>query len=222
MTSIDNALLPGVMDDLREIYSTLQMPLITEMEESRQTGPFEVLFATVLSLRTKDTTTIDAAQRLFDRYPDAPALMEADEALVRELIYPVGFYKRKAGQIIKIARILVEQYGGEVPDDLEVLLSLPGVGRKTANLVLAKGYGIDAVCVDTHVHRILNRWGYLMTKTPEKTEMYVRAHMDRKYWIELNDILVAYGQNICGPISPLCSKCPITDRCPRLGVKYSR
>ena len=141
---------------------------------------------------------------------------------IERLIYPVGFYRTKARVILGICRNLLERFGGRVPDEIDDLLTLKGVGRKTANLVVTMGYGKPGICVDTHVHRISNRLGYVRTRTPEETEMALRARLPRRYWIGYNDLLVAFGQNVCTPISPRCSTCPVRALCRRVGVKSSR
>lgn len=185
-------------------------------------SPFRILIATLLSLRTQDSTTIGAARRLF-ALADSPAGMLAlDERTIAETIHPVGFYRQKARQILEISRLLAGRRGGEVPADPDALLALPGVGRKTANLVLSLGFGRDAVCVDTHVHRITNRWGYVRTKDPEETEAALRAKLPRPYWIDVNRLLVQFGQAICRPVSPWCSRCPVARWCRRRGVTSKR
>jgi endonuclease III len=184
--------------------------------------PFTVLIACLLSLRTQDRTTDAASERLFKLAKTPAAMLKIPLPLIRKAIYPVGFYNTKAVGILKISEILVKQYGGKVPDTLEKLLELPGVGRKTANLTLTLGFGKPGICVDTHVHRICNRWGYVKTKTPDDTEMALRKKLPTRYWIELNDLLVTYGQNICQPVSPLCSQCKLRTICPRRGVTFSR
>jgi len=184
--------------------------------------PFRVLVSCLLSLRTKDETTGPAALRLF-ALADTPADLAAlDEGRIAKAIFPVGFYRTKARTLRDISRILVERYAGQVPDDLEELLTLKGVGRKTANLVLTQGFGKAAMCVDTHVHRISNRWGYVRTKDPHATEMALRRKLPRPYWIDYNDLLVAFGQTICKPTSPLCRRCPVATYCPRRGVTRHR
>jgi endonuclease-3 len=144
------------------------------------------------------------------------------EERIAELIYPVGFYRNKARSIVQICTILIEQYAGAVPSDLDALLALPGVGRKTANLVLTAGFGLPGICVDVHVHRICNRWGYVNTRDPDKTELALRAQLPPEYWISINSLLVTLGQNICTPTSPRCSACPIAAYCLRIGVTRSR
>ncbi len=196
-------------------------PVITFMAQAGQT-PFHLLIATLISLRTKDETTGPASQRLFARAETPDAMLALPEEEIAKLIYPAGFYRNKAKTIRAVCRELVERFGGQVPDDLDTLLSLPGVGRKTANLVVGEGFGKPAICVDTHVHRISNRWDYLRTETPEETEMQLRAKLPQEYWKLFNSHLVALGQTICKPISPLCSRCPVADLCPRRGVTTHR
>lgn len=210
-----------VMERLRAAAPTWNAPVVTLMAKQNR-SPFHVLLGCLLSLRTKDETTAQAVERLF-------ALGETPETLARvplktleKAIYPVGFYRTKARRIREICRLLLERHGGQVPSQLEALLELPGVGRKTANLVVAKGFGLPAICVDTHVHRITNRWGYLRTRTPVETEFALRKCLPEEYWIEINDLLVAFGQTICKPISPRCSACPVHEFCARRGVHRSR
>jgi endonuclease-3 len=184
--------------------------------------PFRVLIACILSLRTQDATTAAAAARLF-AVADAPATMVRLPApRIARLIYPVGFYRTKARQIVGICRALLDRFEGRVPDTIDDLLTLDGVGRKTANLVVTMGYDKLGICVDTHVHRISNRLGYVRTRAPEETEMALRATLPRRYWIGYNDLLVAFGQNVCAPISPRCSTCPVRPLCRRVGVTSAR
>ena len=192
------------------------------MVERVSRNPFDVLVSTVLSLRTKDETTEPAAKRLLGRAGDPEGMLALSEATIAKLIYPVGFYRRKAGQLREASRLLLERHGGKVPGEMEALLALPGVGRKTANLVLSAGFGIPAICVDTHVHRITNRWGYVRTRTPEETETALRAKLPGRYWLTINGLLVQFGRAVCQPISPRCSGCPIGARCPRVGVGRHR
>lgn len=195
-----------------------QVPVVGHYADS----PFTVLISCLLSLRTQDKTTHAASERLFQMAQDPQKMAALPAATIEKTIYPVGFYKTKAVNIKEICRILLSRYDGQVPDDLDELLKLPGVGRKTANLVVTIGYGKAGICVDTHVHRITNRWGYVQTKTPEKTEMALREKLPRRYWLIINDLLVAYGQNICKPISPYCSRCRIRRYCAQTGVERSR
>ena len=199
-----------------------QVPIVGVIAEHAADRPFETLISTILSLRTKDKVTAEASRRLLSRAstPETLALLPSEE--IERLIYPVGFYRTKAGSLIEICRRLQSDYAGQVPRSLDELLKLPGVGRKTANLVLTVGFGDYGICVDTHVHRILNLWGYVSTRTPEETEFALRAKLPKKHWITCNDILVAFGQNLCVPISPWCSRCPVAAYCPRIGLKRSR
>ncbi|MFC1845210.1 exodeoxyribonuclease III, partial [Thermodesulfobacteriota bacterium] len=183
-----------------------------------QTGdPFKILVATILSARTKDETTAKASSRLFKRVSDLDSLTNLDETTIAKLIYPVGFYKNKA-KYLKALPAAMLQFGGRIPDDVESLTKLPGVGRKTANLVVAVGFKKPAICVDTHVHRIMNIWGYVETKTPLETEMALRQKLPEKYWITINSILVAFGQGVCKPVRPHCDRCIIAEMCPQIGV----
>ncbi len=184
--------------------------------------PFRVLIACILSLRTQDATTAGASGRLFPLADTPAAMLRLPPPRIERAIYPVGFYRTKARVIHSICRDLLERFGGRVPDEIDVLLTLKGVGRKTANLVVTMGYGKPGICVDTHVHRISNRLGYVRTKTPEQTEMALRAKLPARYWIGYNDLLVAFGQNVCTPISPRCSVCPVRALCRRVGVTASR
>lgn len=189
-------------------------------KESRD--PFRVLIATVLSLRTKDRTTADASARLFAMATTPAAMAQLPERRIASVIYPVGFYRTKAKSIRALCRQLMEHHGGLVPKTIDELLALPGVGRKTANLVVTVGFGLPGICVDTHVHRISNRWGYVKTKSPDETETALRAKLPRRYWIIFNDLLVPYGQNLCAPISPWCSRCRLEPMCDRVGVTTHR
>lgn len=209
------------VERLTESYAQWQAPIITFIA-NRGASPFEILVSTILSLRTKDEVTSAAASRLFDKARTPDGLLAIGEQTVAELIYPVGFYPTKAKRLMQISQMLLEQYDGKVPDTMDQLLALPGVGRKTANLVLLEGFKQPAVCVDTHVHRISNRIGYVVTKTPDKTEMALRDKLPHKHWIKYNELLVAFGQVICRPVSPFCSRCPVAQMCPRIGVIKSR
>lgn len=184
--------------------------------------PFRILVSCLLSLRTKDKVTAVASARLFRRADTPAKMLQLREGTIARLIYPVGFYRTKAKVIRGVCRTLIDQYGGQVPDSLDELLKLKGVGRKTANLVVSTGYGKPGICVDTHVHRISNRWGYVKTRTPEETEQALRRKLPRRHWIVFNDLLVSFGQNICKPISPLCSRCLVERHCARVGVTRSR
>jgi endonuclease-3 len=196
------------------------VPAVTQVAARRD--PFAVLVSTVLSLRTKDDVTAAASARLLARAPGPAALLRLPAPRIERLIFPVGFYRVKARHLRAIARLLLERHGGRVPADLDPLLELPGVGRKTANLVLVLGFGLPGVCVDTHVHRISNRLGYVRTKDPFATEMELRRKLPRRHWLTVNDLLVTFGQNLCGPLSPKCSTCPVAGDCARVGVTRSR
>jgi endonuclease III len=189
---------------------------------AESTHPFRVLVACVLSLRTQDTTTGPAAARLFALADTPAAMLRLTARRIERAIYPVGFYRTKARAILAICHALLTRFGGRVPDDIDALLTLPGVGRKTANLVVTVAYGKPGICVDTHVHRISNRLGYVRTRTPEATEAALRASLPRRYWIGYNDLLVAFGQNVCTPVRPRCSTCPVRPFCPRVGVSAAR
>ena len=183
-----------------------------------QTGdPFKILVATILSARTKDETTAKAATRLFKKAPDLEALAQLEESVIAKLIYPVGFYKNKA-RFLKALPAAMEKFGARIPETVEELATLPGVGRKTANLVVAVAFNKPAICVDTHVHRIMNIWGYVQTKSPLETEMALRQKLPGKYWIGINSILVVFGQAVCKPVRPHCDRCIIAKRCPQIGV----
>jgi endonuclease III len=189
-------------------------------EDSRD--PFRILISCLLSLRTKDEVTGEASARLFRRADTPETILKLREGTIARLIYPVGFYRTKAKVIRGVCRTLIDQYGSRVPDNLDELLKLKGVGRKTANLVVSVGFGKPGICVDTHVHRISNRWGYVKTRTPEETEQALRRTLPRRHWMVFNDLLVGFGQNVCKPISPFCSRCPVERYCARIGVARSR
>ena len=184
--------------------------------------PFRTLISCILSLRTKDATTAAASSRLFARANTPAAILALAPKTLERLIYPVGFYRTKARVIRGICRDLIDKFDGRVPDEIDALLTLKGVGRKTANLVVTEAYAKPGICVDTHVHRISNRWGLVRTKTPDKTELALRAVLPARHWLEYNGILVAFGQTICQPVSPWCSRCKISALCPRIGVTHSR
>lgn len=184
--------------------------------------PFQILISCILSLRTKDKTTAEATNKLFSIAKTPYEIIHLTTKEIENLIYPVGFYRTKAKRILEISKILIEQYNGSVPDDLDHLMKLPGVGRKTANLVITEAYDKHGICVDTHVHRIMNRLGYIKTKTPKETEFELRKKLPLKYWKIINSLLVKLGQTICLPISPLCSKCQIIQYCNQIGINRNR
>ncbi len=202
-------------------YRDWNPPIITFIA-NRGATPYEVLVSTLLSLRTKDEVTCVAADRLLKAANTPEKMLTLTAKQIEKKIYPVGFYPTKAKRLLEISKILIEKFGSIVPDDIDTLLELPGVGRKTANLVLVEGYKIPAVCVDTHVHRISNRIGYVKTKNPDQTEFALRKKLPQKHWARYNELLVAFGQVICRPISPFCSKCPVSDMCKKVNVDRSR
>lgn len=206
---------------LRREVPKWEKPIVTAVAETSH-SPFHVLMSCVLSLRTQDTTTAGATRRLFDLADTPEKILKLSAKRIEKVIFPVGFYRTKAKAIRKICRALIEIYSGRVPDEIDELLKLQGVGRKTANLVVTLGYRKPGICVDTHVHRISNRWGYVRTKNPEETEFALRKKLPPQYWIEYNDLLVTFGQNLCKPISPLCSQCPVERYCDKAGVKIHR
>jgi endonuclease-3 len=184
--------------------------------------PFRILVSCLLSLRTKDETTGPASARLF-ALADTPAgILALPRRTIERAIYPVGFYRTKARVLHRVCRDLLARFDGRVPSDLNDLLTLHGVGRKTANLVVTFAFGLPGICVDTHVHRISNRLGFVRTRTPDQTEQALRRRLPRPHWIGLNDLLVGFGQNVCRPASPHCSRCPVHGLCPRVGVGRTR
>jgi endonuclease-3 len=218
---VTNRTISKVFDLLRVAVPMWSAPVVTQMATLSR-DPYLVLIACLLSLRTKDETTGPAARRLFALADTPQQMLTLSAAQIEKAIYPVGFYKTKAQTVLDISRVLVEQYGGRVPDEIDELVKFKGVGRKTANLVMTQGHQKLGICVDTHVHRITNRWGYVETKAPDETEMALRAKLPQRHWIEINDLLVAMGQTICHPTSPKCSLCPIEKYCAKIGVARSR
>lgn len=198
-----------------------ELPVVSQLAHERY-DPFAILISTLLSLRTKDEVTAAATQRLLALASTPEGMLRLSSDEIRKAIYPVGFYRTKAETILRVCRALIDRFHARVPNTLDALLSLKGVGRKTANLVISLGFGGAGLCVDTHVHRISNRLGYVRTKNPEKTEFALRAKLPPKYWSRVNTLLVAFGRNTCRPVSPLCSTCPIAAYCDRVGVKKSR
>ncbi|MBC8501321.1 MAG: endonuclease III [DPANN group archaeon] len=195
---------------------------VVDLIELQTNDPFKVLIGTILSARTKDEMTVKASERLFSKINNLDDLERLSVKEIEKLIYPVGFYKNKAKFLKELPKVLKKEFDGKIPETIEELVKLPGVGRKTANLVVAVGFKKPAVCVDTHVHRIMNRFGYVKTKTPFETEMALRKKLSVKYWEKINSLLVAFGQHLCTPISPWCSKCPIIDYCNQINVKTKR
>ena len=199
-----------------------QEPVVGVIARESGRDPFLILISCLLSLRTKDKTTDEASHRLFALARTPAAMLKLPLKKIERAIYPVGFYRTKAKSIHGICDRLLDAYGGTVPDSIDDLVTLPGVGRKTANLVVTVGYGKPGICVDIHVHRISNRWGYIKTKTPEESEQALRDTLPKRYWITFNDLLVPYGQHLCQPVSPFCSQCKLTAYCDRVGVTKSR
>ncbi|MBI2136381.1 endonuclease III [Candidatus Woesearchaeota archaeon] len=195
---------------------------VVDLIKIQTNDPAKVLIATILSARTKDQTTVQACRKLFARIKKIDELEYLSIKEIEQLIYPVGFYHTKAKHLKELPKVLREEFTGKIPETVEELVKLPGVGRKTANLVVAVGFQKPAVCIDTHCHKIFNRLGYVKTKSPYETEMEVRRKMPIKYWEKINSMLVAFGQNTCTPISPWCSRCPIIKYCNRIGVESSR
>jgi endonuclease III len=218
---VKNRDIHAVIRVLRREVPKWETPIVTLMAETYK-SPFRVLISCILSLRTQDSTTARASHRLFDLAASPQTMLRLPVKKIEKAIFPVGFYRTKAKIIRDICRTLVNEYDGKVPDEIDELLKLKGVGRKTANLVVTLGYGKPGICVDTHVHRISNRWGYITTSTPEKTEVALREKLPKQYWIEYNDLLVSFGQHLCRPISPLCSQCLVSVYCDRKGVTVSR
>lgn len=215
--------LDGVFTRMSQLLNELGTPLPSvSIIAKEDNDPYRILVSTLISLRTRDDVTLAASRRLFARARTISELKSLEKEELMDLIKPAGFYRRKAVTLKKIAEVIDEEYNGEIPSELEKLMSLPGVGIKTASLVLNLGFGIDAVCVDCHVHQIANRLGWVSTKSAEETEREMRRILPKRFWIPLNELLVRYGQHVCLPISPLCSKCCERDYCPKKGVAKSR
>jgi endonuclease-3 len=206
---------------LRREVPKWETPIVGVIAESSQ-SPFQILISCILSLRTQDATTAQAARRLFALADMPEEMARLPIKRIERAIFPVGFYRTKARNIHALCRTLLERYSGKVPDEIDELLKLKGVGRKTANLVVTLGYRKPGICVDTHVHRISNRWGYVRTGNPKQTEFALREKLPKRYWIEYNDLLVTFGQHLCRPISPMCSQCPVGRYCDKVGVKMHR
>ncbi|MBN1825158.1 MAG: endonuclease III [Candidatus Eisenbacteria bacterium] len=220
---MDERNIDGVLSALRRDRPNWKDPVHGDgTERRRERDPFRTLIGCVLSLRTKDETTEGAAERLFAIAPSPEAMVRLRTAAIEKAIYPVGFYRNKARTVREIARILIERHGGRVPDRMKELLALPGVGRKTANLVLIRAHDKAGICVDVHVHRIVNRWGYVATRSPDETEAALRAKLPRRHWKTLNGLLIVFGRQVCKPVSPFCSLCVVEALCPRIGVTRSR
>jgi endonuclease-3 len=211
-------------EDLSSLTGSTDPSVTTVAERYRddKNAPWAILVSTILSLRTKDEVTLVTSKRLLEKAGNPAELSRMGEEEIAALAYPAGFYRTKAASLKKIAAILLADYGGKVPADMDKLLALPGVGRKTANLVLTEAFDLPGICVDVHVHRICNRAQWVSTKTPEETEMALRAGLPQKYWKRINPLLVLYGQNLCRPLSPYCSRCVIKKHCKQTGVERTR
>ena len=215
---VTNRNIDTVIRTLKKLVRRWKVPVVGHY----RTDPFTTLISCLLSLRTRDETTAAASIRLFRLAQTPKRLLALSTRQIERAIYPVSFYRVKARTLHRVAETLLERWNGKVPDDLDELLTIPGVGRKTANLVITLAFRKDGICVDTHVHRISNRWGYVRTKTPERTEMALREKLPRRHWQIYNDLLVAFGQNLCQPVSPWCSRCPFERTCAKAGVSRWR
>ncbi len=214
-------ILTMLMPEIRRIVAGKKTPSVTSIAK-RTKSAFKVLVSTVISARTKDEVTREASERLFALADSIGKMSVLSEKKIAKAIYPAGFYNTKARSIKRLSKQLAEEFNYIVPDTIEELLRLPGVGRKTANLVLAQGFGKPAICVDTHVHRIINRLGMIKTDNPAQSEYALREVLPQNLWIEINDIFVVFGRTLCKPISPICSACEIRGLCKRIGVERSR
>ncbi|MFC1850995.1 endonuclease III domain-containing protein [candidate division CSSED10-310 bacterium] len=210
-----------VLETVSSQVEAFSLPSVSFLSQ-KYNDPFIILVSTILSARTKDETTTAATLRLFQTVCEPQDMCNLSEAELQDLIYPVGFYRIKAKTLKKMCLHILQEYKGSVPDTMEHLLKLPGVGRKTANLVLGLGFNQPAICVDTHVHRITNRWGYVSTNTPQETEQALRRKLPRPWWITINSVLVRFGQHICRPLSPFCSQCASSKYCLKVAVDRSR
>ncbi len=202
-----------IMKELLKVTKSMPMPVVTEIKMTTNKDAYKILISTMLSLRTKDAATRDASMRLFEKAGNPKEMLKLSEGEISKIIYPVGFYRVKAKNILEVSKIIMDDYNGKVPDEIDELLKLKGVGRKVANLVVTEAFDKDGICVDTHVHRISNRFGYVSTKKPEQTEFALRKKLPKKYWRVYNDTLVIYGQNLCKPVNPLCDKCSVSKYC---------
>ena len=202
-----------IMKELLKVTKSMPMPVVTEIKLVTNRDAYKILISTMLSLGTKDSTTRDASMRLFEKVGNPKDMLKLSEEEIAKLIYPVGFYRVKAKNILEVSKTIIDDYNGKVPDEIDELLKLRGVGRKVANLVVTEAFDKYGICVDTHVHRISNRFGYVSTKKPEQTEFALRKKLPKKYWRVYNDTLVIYGQNLCKPINPLCNQCSVSKYC---------
>lgn len=210
---MNNQTLNEVLKIVENFTSSLKEPVVGRIK-TRFNDPFLILVSTILSLRTKDTTTEKVFERLYSEVKNVNDLKNIEEKKLEEIIKPVGFYKNKAKILKEIAETLLQKYDGKVPKNLKELLKIKGIGRKTANLVIIEGFNKYGICVDTHVHRILNRWSYVKTKSPDETEQVLRKKLPKRWWKKINGILVTFGQNVCLPRYPRCNSCPVLNLCP--------
>ena len=213
----------NIVEGLKKLKKTVRKfrtPSVTVI--AKKNDPFAVLVSCIISLRTRDEVTKLASARLFTLAKLPAELLKLPNDKIEKAIYPAAFYRKKTKSLKDLCQVLVKEYSGEVPDKLEELLKLKGVGRKTANLTLILGHNKPGICVDIHVHRISNRWGYVKTKSPDETEMVLREILPKRFWKDYNDLLVSFGQNLCKPVSPYCGSCPIEDQCPKIGVNRFR
>lgn len=218
---INNDNIDEVIYLIKKQIKKFNAPYATQISNEER-NPFKTLISTILSSRTRDEVTKKASQKLFLKVKNPNDLMNLSVKEIEKLIYPVGFYRVKAKNLKKLGEELIKNYNGRIPDSIEELIKLPGVGRKTANLVVTLGFNKDGICVDTHVHRIVNRWGYVKTKTPKETEYVLREKLPRKHWKKINSLLVVFGKNICTPISPKCSICKLNNLCLKVNIKKFR
>jgi endonuclease-3 len=209
-----------VVKKLKKAVKGYRTPSVTVI--AKKNDPFAVLISCIISLRTRDEITEPASARLFALAKSPAELSKLSDSKIEKAIYPAAFFRNKAKSMKEMCNVLVDEYSGEVPDKLEELLKLKGVGRKTANLTLTLGHNKPGICVDIHVHRICNRLGYVKTKSPDETEMVLREILPKRYWKGFNDLLVSFGQNICKPVSPFCGSCPILHTCSQIGVTRHR
>jgi len=218
---ITNKNIDEIIKKVKQRIKKYDQPVL-ERFNKKLNSPYWVLISCLLSLRTKDETTEIVTKNLFKQAKTPQQILKLPAKKLKKIIYKTGFYNNKAKAIINVTKKILNEFKGKVPDNLDDLLSLPGVGRKTANLVLTVAYNKLGICVDTHVHKIFNRWGYVKTKSPDETELKLRRVLPKKYWKKINNYLVLFGQNICLSVSPFCSKCPIENHCPKIGVKRKR
>ena len=211
-----------ILNLLKSATADMQQPMSVVLGQIYGRDPFITLISCLLSLRARDVMTLEISKELFSRIRTPQELIRVPVEELEELFYPLGFYRKKARLMGDVAEDLLARFNGKVPGTLEELLSIKGVGRKTANLVLGEGFGIPSICVDTHVHRLSNRLGWVKTTNPEQTEMELRKLVPEDYWISLNHLLVMWGQNICTPLSPWCSRCVLNPLCPKVGVVKNR